>query len=196
MGALIEADGLGKRFGKVQALSDLTLTLPSGQPVAILGPNGAGKTTFIRMIATLIEPDRGTLRVERARRRARSDGGAAHDRPGRPVRRGRGDDDGAGEPVDGGPPVRPGEEGGGGLGCTDPRADGSGGRGGSPGAHVLGRHAAAARPRRQPGRGASAAAARRADDGARPGQSQRGVGRHPRDGVGRDRHVADDAVSR
>ena len=63
MHALIEADGLTKKFGKVQALSDLTLTLPAGQPVAILGPNGAGKTTFIRMVATLIAPDRGTLVV-------------------------------------------------------------------------------------------------------------------------------------
>ena len=63
MHALIEADGLSKKFGKVQALSDLTLTLPAGQPVAILGPNGAGKTTFIRMVATLIAPDRGTLVV-------------------------------------------------------------------------------------------------------------------------------------
>ena len=32
--------------------------------MAVLGPNGAGKTTFIRMIATLIEPDRGTLKVD------------------------------------------------------------------------------------------------------------------------------------
>ena len=63
MHALIEADGLTKWFGKVQALAELTLTLPSGQPVAILGPNGAGKTTFIRMVATLIAPDRGTLVV-------------------------------------------------------------------------------------------------------------------------------------
>ena len=63
MDALIEADGLAKKFGKVQALADLTLTLPSGLPVAILGPNGAGKTTFIRMVATLIAPDRGTLVV-------------------------------------------------------------------------------------------------------------------------------------
>ncbi len=63
MHALIEADGLTKKFGKVHALSDLTLTLPPGQPVAILGPNGAGKTTFIRMVATLIAPDRGTLVV-------------------------------------------------------------------------------------------------------------------------------------
>ena len=63
MHALIEADGLSKKFGKVQALSELTLTLPPGEPVAILGPNGAGKTTFIRMVATLIAPDRGTLVV-------------------------------------------------------------------------------------------------------------------------------------
>jgi ABC-2 type transport system ATP-binding protein len=63
MHALIEADGLSKKFGKVQALSELTLTLPAGEPVAILGPNGAGKTTFIRMVATLIAPDRGTLVV-------------------------------------------------------------------------------------------------------------------------------------
>jgi ABC-2 type transport system ATP-binding protein len=63
MDALIEADGLSKKFGKIRALSELTLTLPVGQPVAILGPNGAGKTTFIRMVATLLAPDRGTLRV-------------------------------------------------------------------------------------------------------------------------------------
>ncbi|MGD0749334.1 MAG: ATP-binding cassette domain-containing protein [Acidimicrobiales bacterium] len=63
MHALIEADGLSKQFGKVEALTELSLTLPAGQPVAILGPNGAGKTTFIRMVATLIQPDRGTLMV-------------------------------------------------------------------------------------------------------------------------------------
>jgi ABC-2 type transport system ATP-binding protein len=63
MDALIEARGLSKKFGKVTALSDLSLELPAGQPVAILGPNGAGKTTFIRMVATLNRPDTGTLRV-------------------------------------------------------------------------------------------------------------------------------------
>jgi ABC-2 type transport system ATP-binding protein len=60
---VIEAAGLTKRFGKVNALNDLTLSLSSGQPVAILGPNGAGKTTFIRIVATLLRPDAGTLRV-------------------------------------------------------------------------------------------------------------------------------------
>ncbi len=63
MHALIEAHGLSKKFGKVEALSGLTLTLPAGKAVAILGPNGAGKTTFIRMVATLIQPDHGTLMV-------------------------------------------------------------------------------------------------------------------------------------
>ena len=64
MHALIEADGLCKRFGKVEALAGLFLTVPAGEPVAVLGPNGAGKTTFIRMVATLLEPDSGTLRVD------------------------------------------------------------------------------------------------------------------------------------
>lgn len=63
MDALIEARGLNKQFGKVQALSDLTLSLPTGRATAILGPNGAGKTTFIRMVATLLRPDTGSLRV-------------------------------------------------------------------------------------------------------------------------------------
>ena len=63
MPALVEARGLSKRFGKVKALESLDLTVPAGHPVAILGPNGAGKTTFIRMVATLLEPDSGTLNV-------------------------------------------------------------------------------------------------------------------------------------
>jgi ABC-2 type transport system ATP-binding protein len=63
MHALIEAQGLSKRFGKVQALDALDLTIPSGQVVAFLGPNGAGKSTFIRTVATLLRPDSGSLRV-------------------------------------------------------------------------------------------------------------------------------------
>jgi ABC-2 type transport system ATP-binding protein len=62
--ALIEADGLTKSFKKTKALNGLTLHIPSGRVVAILGPNGAGKSTFIRTVATLIQPDSGTLRVD------------------------------------------------------------------------------------------------------------------------------------
>ena len=60
---MIEANGLTKRFGKVEALAGLDLEVDSGQVVALLGPNGAGKTTFVRMVATLLRPDEGTLRV-------------------------------------------------------------------------------------------------------------------------------------
>ena len=60
---VIEASGLTKRFGKVQALAGIDLVAPPGEVVALLGPNGAGKTTFVRSVATLVRPDGGTLRV-------------------------------------------------------------------------------------------------------------------------------------
>ena len=61
---VIEATGLTKRFGKVEALAGLDLVAQRGQVVAVLGPNGAGKTTFVRTIATLVRPDSGSLRVD------------------------------------------------------------------------------------------------------------------------------------
>jgi ABC-2 type transport system ATP-binding protein len=60
---IIEARGLAKRFGSVDALAGLDLVAESGRVVAVLGPNGAGKTTFVRSLATLVRPDHGTLRV-------------------------------------------------------------------------------------------------------------------------------------
>jgi daunorubicin resistance ABC transporter ATP-binding subunit len=63
MTAIVEAQGLTKRFGKVHALDGLDLVAESGRVVALLGPNGAGKTTFVRTIATLLRPDAGVLRV-------------------------------------------------------------------------------------------------------------------------------------
>jgi ABC-2 type transport system ATP-binding protein len=60
---MVEAHGLTKRFGRVEALAGLTLTAPSGGVVAVLGPNGAGKSTFVRMLATLTTPDAGRLDV-------------------------------------------------------------------------------------------------------------------------------------
>jgi ABC-2 type transport system ATP-binding protein len=60
---IIEAEGLVKRFGKVEALAGLSLTARSGQVTAVLGPNGAGKTTFVHAVATLIRPDAGRLSV-------------------------------------------------------------------------------------------------------------------------------------
>jgi ABC-2 type transport system ATP-binding protein len=59
----IEAAGLRKSFGKVQALRGVDLAVPQGGVCALLGPNGAGKTTAVRVLATLIRPDGGTALV-------------------------------------------------------------------------------------------------------------------------------------
>ncbi len=63
MPPIVEARGLTKRFKTTHALAGLDLTAERGQVTAILGPNGAGKTTFIRMVATLLLPDEGSLTV-------------------------------------------------------------------------------------------------------------------------------------
>jgi ABC-2 type transport system ATP-binding protein len=63
MEPIVEAVGLSKRFGEVQALDGLDLTAERGKVLAVLGPNGAGKTTFIRCVATLGKPTSGTLKV-------------------------------------------------------------------------------------------------------------------------------------
>lgn len=61
--AAIVAEGLGKRFGPVLALDGVDLELPAGGVLGLLGPNGAGKTTLVRILATLLQPDRGRARV-------------------------------------------------------------------------------------------------------------------------------------
>jgi ABC-2 type transport system ATP-binding protein len=63
MTPIVEAHGLRKRFGKVEALAGLDLAVDEGRVVALLGPNGAGKTTFVRTVATLLRPDEGSVRV-------------------------------------------------------------------------------------------------------------------------------------
>ena len=63
MSSVIEATGVTKRYGKVQALAGIDMKLEAGSVLALLGPNGAGKTTFVKAIATLIRPDGGTLLV-------------------------------------------------------------------------------------------------------------------------------------
>jgi daunorubicin resistance ABC transporter ATP-binding subunit len=61
--AAVTAEGLGKRFGPVLALDGVDLELPAGGVLGLLGPNGAGKTTMVRILATLLKPDRGRARV-------------------------------------------------------------------------------------------------------------------------------------
>src|SRR3954453_1074445 len=61
--AAIEARGLVKSYGKVQALCGVDLTAPAGTVLGLLGPNGAGKTTAVRILTTLLPADGGEARV-------------------------------------------------------------------------------------------------------------------------------------
>jgi len=60
---VIELDGVGRRYGEREALSDISLSLPAGQTLVVFGPNGAGKTTLLRVLATLLRPHAGEVRV-------------------------------------------------------------------------------------------------------------------------------------
>jgi ABC-2 type transport system ATP-binding protein len=59
----IEARGLRKRYGPIEALRSVDLDVETGTVVGLLGPNGAGKTTAVRILTTLVRPDGGTARV-------------------------------------------------------------------------------------------------------------------------------------
>ena len=59
----IEAEGLGKDFGARTVLDGVDLRVPPGTVFGLLGPNGAGKTTTVRMLTTLLTPDRGRASV-------------------------------------------------------------------------------------------------------------------------------------
>jgi heme exporter protein A len=59
----VELAGLSRRRGERLALRDVTATVPAGAELAVLGPNGAGKSTLLRVLATLLRPHAGTVRV-------------------------------------------------------------------------------------------------------------------------------------
>jgi ABC-2 type transport system ATP-binding protein len=60
---VIEASGLGKRYGRRQALADCTLAVPAGRVTGLVGPNGAGKTTLLQLAAGLLDPTSGQITV-------------------------------------------------------------------------------------------------------------------------------------
>jgi ABC-2 type transport system ATP-binding protein len=62
-GAGISATGLVKRYGDIVAVDGLDLEVPPGQFFGLLGPNGSGKTTTIHMLATLVKPSGGSVRI-------------------------------------------------------------------------------------------------------------------------------------
>lgn len=64
MGAKLEIRDLSKRFGTVQAVSGVSLTVEPGQIVGLLGPNGAGKTTTMSCVVGLLRPDHGSVTID------------------------------------------------------------------------------------------------------------------------------------
>ena len=63
MTAVIQAQGLGKRYGRRWALTDCTLDIPAGRVVGLVGPNGAGKTTLLHLAVGLLAPTSGSIEV-------------------------------------------------------------------------------------------------------------------------------------
>jgi len=61
MTRMLEAHGVGKRFGAVVAAADIDIRIAAGERVSLIGSNGAGKTTFVNMITGYLKPDAGRI---------------------------------------------------------------------------------------------------------------------------------------
>jgi heme exporter protein A len=61
---VLRADGLSRSFGPTIALSDVSLTVGSGELLAVLGPNGAGKTTLLNVLTGSVRPTHGTVAID------------------------------------------------------------------------------------------------------------------------------------
>ena len=65
---VLDVSGVSKRFGGLQALSDVGIRILRGQVYGLIGPNGAGKTTFFNVLTGLYTPDGGTFELADATR--------------------------------------------------------------------------------------------------------------------------------
>jgi sodium transport system ATP-binding protein len=61
---MIKVNGIAKSFGKVQAVRDVSFEAPDGRITGLLGPNGAGKSTTLRVLYTVLQPDRGNATID------------------------------------------------------------------------------------------------------------------------------------
>ena len=66
MNNIIDVRGLGKRFGEIHAVDDVTFSVAAGEIFGLIGHNGAGKSTLIRMLLGLLPPDTGEIRIDGA----------------------------------------------------------------------------------------------------------------------------------
>jgi heme exporter protein A len=62
-GAVLEVEGLARHYGDREALSDVSLELSEARTLVVFGPNGAGKSTLLRVLASLLRPHAGSVRV-------------------------------------------------------------------------------------------------------------------------------------
>lgn len=61
---VLETRGLGRRFGGLQAVSDVSFSVAGGQVLGVIGPNGAGKSTFINLVTGHIKPTEGRVLID------------------------------------------------------------------------------------------------------------------------------------
>ncbi|MBR6638580.1 MAG: ATP-binding cassette domain-containing protein, partial [Lachnospiraceae bacterium] len=64
MNPILECKGLTKKYGSLEALSNIDLTLEPGRIVGLLGPNGSGKSTLIKLINGILTPNAGTILID------------------------------------------------------------------------------------------------------------------------------------
>jgi ABC-2 type transport system ATP-binding protein len=64
LGAAVELDGVVKRFDEIEALHGVSASIESGRLTGLVGPDGAGKTTLMRMMAALMTPSEGSIRID------------------------------------------------------------------------------------------------------------------------------------
>ena len=62
--SVLALSGVSKRFGGLQALSDVNLSVASGEVLGLIGPNGAGKSTLVSCITGVLRIDGGTIRYQ------------------------------------------------------------------------------------------------------------------------------------
>ncbi len=60
---LLDATGLGKRFGRVVVAEDVSFSVAGGEVLGVVGPNGAGKSTLLNLISGVLAPEQGSIRL-------------------------------------------------------------------------------------------------------------------------------------